>query len=340
MASLWFDGCGEFYNTNAQAQRVWTNIPNMTVQSTTPRTAGGKYIRGTAGTHWARKAFINGSTDECVWGFAYRTSTIGGTSVFARMWGSGTEHLRFSNVSGQILVELGNGTDIVTSAATPLSANTWHYIEIRALIANSGGQVEVHVDGVQVINESSVDTQNGGTATVNMVQVSSHSGVTTEFDDVYICDMTGAAPHNTFLGDVRVDVILPDGAGNTSDFDTTNGSANHWENVDEANADDDTTYNETPTANDVDLFTYEALDSISGGSSELGVKAVAIAKKVAAGDADLRLVARPGVTNRNGSTLPSQTSYKAHEHVWPTNPDGGAWTKTAIDGSEFGVEKL
>ena len=41
---------------------------------------------------------------------------------------------------------------------------------------------------------------------------------TLDIDDLYICDGTGSAPHNTFLGDCRVDTLLP----------TADGTAQQW----------------------------------------------------------------------------------------------------------------
>lgn len=335
MSLLFFDGAGEYYNT-AHIKQVWDGQVNATILPT-----GGR--RGGAGlsVFEGQDVFIAlPDTATVVCGFAVKMLPNTLTTRFLLLRYQGLIHLNFmANETGAIVIQ--DGTTVVLGQSAPgvVRSDVWHFIELKATISDTGSVV-VRVDGTEVINLPNVDTLNGSDAFVNNVVFASETlGVTSVFDDIYILDTTAPAPQDDFLGDVQVDALLPTGTGTTSDFDTTNGSATHYQNVDENPADADTTYNETPTANDVDLFTYPALAAITGGSSVVSVQALALAKRPDLGYSNIALVARPAATNRIGTSLSLQTSYRYKNHIWDDNPDGGDWTETAVNNSEFGVQK-
>ncbi len=335
MAIIFSDGCGEYYSTTEIAN-VWTStISGPTVVATGGR-RNGAYLN-IASLDAVIKTFT--AQQEIFFGFAVRIPSLSQTDLVDIKHVSTTHLVLSVNSDGSLELSL-SGSPILTTAAGLITQNIWQYIEVRALIDNSpNGAVEIRVDGIQRAVDTSADTQNGGSALINEIRFQ-EDNQTFHIDDVYILDTTGTpAPQKTFLGDVEIELLLPDGAGNTSDFDTATPSANHWENVDETPPDGDTSYNETAVVNDVDLFTYAALTSITGGSTVLGVKAAAFAKKTDGGDGDMRLVARPVSTNRNGATKTLATDYTYHNEYWDINPEtSAAWTDALINSSEFGVE--
>jgi hypothetical protein len=344
MALLWFDGCGEYYGTN-EITRVWNSRLNATVDVGTGRRSG-NCIKCTAQTHHVWKGFENGSPTTVIVGFAMKIeSTLPTDTNFVRLYGDGTNHLSFFvRNNGACGIDRGS-TEMAVSSAGIWTADVWKYVELKVLIDNTTlGTVEVRVDGVTVASATGLDTRNGGTTdTVNAVQFSSSASQTVRYDDVYICDTTTAI-RNDFLGDTQCDVVLADGDGATSAFDTTFPASptTHYTKVDEATPNDDTDYNETPTNADVDLFTYAALPAIAGSSSVKGVKVAIMAKKNDAGACNIRAVARPVSINRNGPTsFPLQVDYDYKQEIWAQNPETSAdWTDALINASEFGVEKI
>jgi hypothetical protein len=67
------------------------------------------------------------------------------------------------------------------------------------------------------------------------------------------------------------------------------------------------------------------------------VQATALARKDDAGSRSIALVARPGSTDRVGSTQAVSDGYAGYAQVWDTNPDTSAgWTVADLNSSQFG----
>lgn len=138
----------------------------------------------------------------------------------------------------------------------------WTHLELKATIADSGGVVQVRLDGAQVLSFSG-DTRNAGTAEIATVRFSNHfvaSGTRhlLRLDDVYLCDTAGGR-NNDFLGDVRVVTLRPNADTVQADFTPSAGSS-HYSLVAEAPDDDgDGTDVESGTVSHKDLYGYQEL---------------------------------------------------------------------------------
>jgi hypothetical protein len=345
MALLWYDGCGEYYATT-DIPRVWTSGGGGATVGSTGRRSGQAISCGQA-AHTFFKGFNNGSGDRIIVGMAVKWPSLPSTtSIFHRVYGEGFNHLQFKvHNTGQISCELVSiNNQVAITSGTPISADTWHYFEYDVTVGQTDGICILRVDGVELANQTSLDTRHFSASSdaIDALQWQSSASFTARFDDIYICDGTTAI-RNGFLGDVQCDVVAADGDGTTSAFDTTFPSSptTHYTKVDEATPNDETDYNETPTNGDVDLFDYAALPSISGGATVLGVKASILARKIDAGPCNIRAVARPVATNRNGTSQPLQVDYNYKHEIWAQNPETSAdWTDALINASEFGVEKV
>ena len=74
-----------------------------------------------------------------------------------------------------------------------VTAGTWYYVEIQAKLHDSTGFVIVRVNGVEVINASTLDTKDGGTKTVyDRVSMAMFDGRVNQYDDLYITTGAGA----------------------------------------------------------------------------------------------------------------------------------------------------
>tara|TARA_R110000772_G_scaffold267971_3_gene393609 strand:- start:40052 stop:41062 length:1011 start_codon:yes stop_codon:yes gene_type:complete len=336
MAVLFFDGCGETYPT-ADIKTVWQSAATPTVVAGTGRRGGACIAIGSSDNI---TALLPNST-ELIIGSAIRPTSGPGTSHIIRLFGDNDDHvsLQFTN-AGAIEARRGVATVLATSANAIMQLNVWTYIEFRVLFGDTAaGEVEIRANGVQVAVNLACDTKDGATDFYNRVNWAEFTQ-TFDVDDVYIVDTTGSAPYNTWLGDVEIEGAVPDGVGATSGFGTTFGSATHYLNVDEAGSDGDTTYNQG--AAQTDTYTVGNVAAIAGGSTVLGVKAVAVVKKVDAGLSQVQMVARPLATDRIGlvtHTLP--TDYVGVTEIWADNPEVSApWTDATFNASEFGVKVL
>lgn len=228
-----------------------------------------------------------------------------------------------------------NGTALATSA-NALTAGAWHHIEAKLAIADSGGVFEVRVNG-EVWATFSGDTKYSTTLnTANAIRLGGlPAAINVWYDDLYVCDGTGSV-NNSYLGDCRVDALFPSGAGASAQFAPT-GSANNWENVDDASPDDDATYNASDTAGSLDSFVFADLSAL--GATVFGVQANIIARKDDAGSRTLRAVARIGGANYEGSDLALSDSYLDLRQIWDKNPaTSAAWTESQINAAEFGYK--
>lgn len=343
MSILFFDGCGEYYNA-AQIERVWdgttigSNLP--AIETIGGRRSGACITLG-GNLEFIQKGFVGSKT--MVIGWAGRMQIPASNTSFMQVWGSQGRHLSFQVTSNGAIRITNSTVEIAISADDVVVDDVFQYYEFKFTIDPTTGIVEARVDGVEVLNETSQDTFNDGSELAYGIifrcpAISNGHRI----DDVYILNDSGGAPYNDFLGDIRVDALLPTGDGALSQFDTATPSSNHWENVDDNPADDDTSYNESATANDEDLFTFPALPVITPAHTVFGVKVVATLNKSDAGIQDFRMVCRPDATSfDSGTDLPCQTDFRFHEHIFEEDPDASApWTTATIDASEFGVKVI
>lgn len=252
----------------------------------------------------------------------------------------GVVHLTFRcQLDGSISVYRGDGTTLLgtTASANLLAPGVWSYLEIKATINDTTGSVEIKQDGTSVLSLTSQDTRNAGNANIARIRFQGHSGTgnSSWFDDVYICDTTGSAPHNDYLGDVRIVMILPSGAGDSTQWTPNAGS--NWDRVDETPGHDgDTTYVSDSTAGDTDLYNLAAVPS--GAGTVYAAKVIATARKDGAGAQDVELLVKSGTTT-DASPLKSLTdSYAEYDYTLVQNPDtSAAWSVADLDAVQVGI---
>lgn len=141
------------------------------------------------------------------------------------LWGDSgtTQHVTLTiNASRQLEVYRGSSSNVLLGA-TPLvdalALSTWYYIELKALLNDTAGTIDVRINGVNKLSLSAIDTKNAGTATVfNYLRVHlTPNNSTDKADDLYVCNGAGSL-NNDFLGDMRIETLTPNGDGNYSQW--------------------------------------------------------------------------------------------------------------------------
>lgn len=240
-----------------------------------------------------------------------------------------------TNSAGAIAIDRGS-TQIAISNAGILMADTWFFIEVKATIADSGGAVQVRVNGVVVVSVTNADTKASANASANVIRFGGGGSNTARYDDIYILDGTGATL-NDFLGDHRVRTLLP-AADDVVQFARSTGSYN-YANVDDASSDEDTTYNESSTVGAKDFFAFNDLPANPGTITCVQVSARA--RKNDAGERSLRTKVKSDGTEANGATNALGSTYLYSAEVFATDPaTGAAWTETAVNAAGYGYEVL
>ena len=271
-------------------------------------------------------------------GFAFQyDSLLAGDLIFFNVLDSGTSHLdlRLTN-TGTVRITR-NGTTLATGA-TVLSATTWYYLELKFTIADApNGVYDLHINGVSEFSSSTADTRNGANASVNQIVLrgGSISGQSMSFDDFYLLTTSGGAPTNDFLGDVRIQALFPDGNGNSSNFDGSDGnSTDNYLLVDESTPNGDTDYVASGDVNDKDTYTYTNLSP--GTGTVYGIQHLPYARKTDAGARSICTVDRLSATEVDSANKALTTTYLYLPDISEAKPGGGVWTVTDVNSAEFG----
>ena len=341
MALLWMDGFEGYGDTDGQAVEA-TLARRYTVTSTHGVKDDGRYGGWCIQPDTKSGSFMTPALtmdDTLIVCFALKfpqqLDTIG--SQFCDLWSGGTVGMRVGvDADGALRVYL-SGVELQRTVPSIINPRRWQWIEFKVVCDNATGSYELKVDGTTVLTASGVDTQSN-LAYYDQVMLSGVDNSTAEtprFDDFFVMDSTGS-DYNDFVGQRRIDVIVPDGDTATVDW-TVSGGSNHWELVDDLDPDDDTTYVEDTVSTNQDRWTYSAL-------ADMGtIDAVCLLTDVRVTDAntyDLTTVVKSGGVEytANASTV-SSTAYAMPERLMTVDPDTlVAWTQGGVNSVEMGVE--
>lgn len=247
-----------------------------------------------------------------------------------------TLHLSLRNNSTGTIDVLRGSTVIASAPADSYSPGIWHYWEVQASVDSTAGRVIVRIDGSKVIDFTG-NTRNGGTSVMLDTLKLTGNGATdpgVTLDDLYILNSTGTT-NNDFLGDVRVQSLVPNGAGSFTQFVPT-GATENWQNASDVPY-NTTRYNSSDTVGDRD--TYTLTDTLSGTGAVYGVQTNMIAAKGDAGSAGLKSVLISDGTTHYGPDRNLNASPIQSRVIYDQNPaTGSAWTVSSVDNLEIGAE--
>lgn len=337
MALLFIDGF-DHYSTNADLAKKWNSVSGTypTVATSSGRRGGGALQCQSTATYYVQKTFSAKST--IIIGMAVKFGATANDFLGLYEGGTTTRHLTLYYDGANVKLYRGTsaGTLLATSSNAMISG-AWTYVEIKATIHDTTGAYELRFNGSSdaAMTASSVDTRNGGTSgvidTVRLVVALSTSAY---FDDIYICDNSGAS-NNSFLGDCRIDTLLPIGDGNYTQFTPSTGTA-HYATVDETTP-NTTDYNSGANSGDRDSYTFPDLTSLTS-QTVYGVQINAAALKSDSGARSLGTMSRSGSTNKDGAGGALSTSQTFISELQETDPANNAWTESNVNAAEFGVK--
>src|SRR5439155_547454 len=237
---------------------------------------------GTNGTNSVRssstgtlaKTLPGGSKATLVAGCNFRTVTFPNTAKqVIGFRDSGTDQCDVRVKLDGTLQVTRNGT-VLGTGTTVLAANVFYFIELKVTFATGAtGSATLRINNNVELTLTNVQTAASANATANqLVLDTTGSNSIADWDDLYCCDSL-TANNNDFLGVLRVQVMLPDGAGNYAQW-TPNAGTN-FSRVNETPPDEDTTYNASSTLNQIDTFTFGNVTPATG--TVKGVEVVVVA---------------------------------------------------------------
>lgn len=340
MALLFIDG----FDAGDYATK-WDFVDRLAATSAVTRFGTGMSLGSTNNS--IQTAYKTIEASDCVTlGFAlrrYQSASLSTTSFLSD--GGSTYHITINiGSSGRVNVVRGSysGT-LIATGTTVLPYNRWFYIEIQVTVSDTIGSVEVRLNGSTTpeIKLTDIDTRNGGTNTaidgisIGCQDTSIYSAG--YFDDLYILNSSGET-NNTFLGDVRVQTIVPNGTGESSQFTGSDGdSVDNYALLDElpfSVAD----YVKSNVVGERDMYTMSKLQNNT--DSILGVQHTIIGTKTGAAN---NINIKPALSI-NGSIYYGDVhilpyTFKSLQKVHDNNPGTlSKWTVSDINSIETGME--
>lgn len=248
-----------------------------------------------------------------------------------------TTHARLTvGAGGELQAYAGPSLPLIGTSSIILDTSVWYYVEFQVVLSASAGSVKVNVDGVSQISSTSIDTKNGGTASVfDSIWFGPGGDGNISFDDMYITNSLGSA-NTSFLGDTKVIWILPAGNGAVSQLTNDLGnSTNNFSHVNSTTT-QETTFVQSATAGNEDVYTMQML---AGPGTISGLQTVMLGDKNNAGARTLTPVIREVSTDYAGTAVPlNENSPSYLTQIYEDDPGTSAqWTISGFNNAEFGA---
>jgi hypothetical protein len=346
MTLLFVDGF-EGYST-ADTMKFWDSgyVANDAEIAATGRRGGNCLYKPYSGYNsWHLDKTITTPTGGGIWnivGFAFRYNSSGGDQYFLEfitpVWGGGAVLLKMNDAHQLQAIRIqSTQASVAETYLTPLEVDTWYYIEIKVIIHNVSGRIVVNLNEQQVIDWTGDNLPFGSSDIIETIRFEGLAWSGISIDDIYIADDQGTGVTD-FLGDIRIDAINPNGAGNYTQFTPSAGA--NYECVDEASF-DDTDYVSDLIIGNKDSYAYADVPIDLDDAGIIGVELLNVAERTAGTDnIKMKGFLRTGSTDYEESTAISlPETYSSKRLIWEKDPsDSNIWTQAKINACEFGME--
>jgi hypothetical protein len=231
------------------------------------------------------------------------------------------------NSNGSIYCYQGaGGTTFATTAAGVLTTSTWVYIEVEVVISASVGSMNVYMNGASMLSVSSVNTFVSGGSGVGYVQlwapINSNTSFFLYYDDIYVTDTA------TRLGESRVETLRP--SSDSVITWTPDTGANNYGRVSDSVVDGDSSYVQTSTVGNRDLYGITALSSTP--ATIFAVNTVMFAEKTDSTTRTLQATVKSGGTDSLATAVNLSASYQRYDYILMTDPHtSAAWTSSGVN---------
>ncbi|MEN6367687.1 MAG: hypothetical protein ABFC88_12825 [Thermoguttaceae bacterium] len=218
-------------------------------------------VAATSGLNWLESEWKHVELKVHTATISFNGSLYNGSNVIDAI--ESTEGLAVGQeINAWYLPALTYIASIVDAHSITVTNNATHN-QVGAYIFALGGSYTLRVNG-EVVLSSDIYPVEGVSWTVLYDALSIESpaeGATLYLDDLYICDSTGSAPTNDFLGLALVTRCVPNSDSDTNEWTPQTG-ANHFEMVDDGVTADDDTYIEADSTGDTELWSHTAIGDV------------------------------------------------------------------------------
>jgi hypothetical protein len=309
---------------------------------------------GRNGTQAMRSVATNGGDNRIIknfsshatWivGFAFQADQIGTTTSILRIQDGSTQQMEVKiSPSGLFLVSRA-GTTLATGSQI-ITPTLYYHVQFKTTIHNTTGAYELRVNSVTELSATNVDTQNSANATASQIHLGKDalgSGTGWEFDDYWICNGADSgvsgAPNNDFLGDLRIQLRMPSGNGNSSGMVGSDGNStdNYLLVDDPPPPNSDTDYVVGDSVGDKDTYAMQDLTPTAG--TVFGIQVGHWAKKTDAGARSICNVVRSASVEEDSADYSLGTDYDYNFDIREDDPSGNQWTISSVNAMEAGTK--
>lgn len=335
MSLLFMDSFDHYDKASAKDKYVSVNAVSDIIP--------GRHLNGFQGI--ARCA-LNPTSNRIIVGGAYKF-TSSPVSFFTIVDTNNTVgNLELNGTGGLEVHMYGPSAPFAATINDVIRFNQWHYIEFDFTITTSGAipnvryamsSVKIIVDGFQVLNTvlGNSTTQSNTPSATNWNGVDL-GWVNLIIDDFYICDGSGAN-FNAPLGDVRIDVIRPNGVGFVTEWTPVPGITPNWDLVNDIVPDDETGYVLATVAPKSDLYTME---DVNTGNTIIGAQILADARRTDEGFANAsNLLRHAGVTTELPVRPLGSTYFYRNRDIFTTMPNGDPLSDANMNALQAGIKR-
>lgn len=332
MALLFMDGFEGNDAMNSSFSSKWTGGPTSLTSPVRYSFTGSRSSNGTL-----TKTIP--ATTQLTIGFAFSDNGASGGGEFncaellSNSGGTSQLYMTYKGSDGKFRVYRTGGTLLATgTGSVTQGTGNWGYVEWQVTIGPSAGTSVVNLNGVADSTFTGNTQATSPYTTIDTVKLENAY----VFDDVYMADGTGSV-NNSFLGNVRVLPLVPNGAGASTQFTPSTGS--NWSCVDALPIQNTTDVTAASGGGDIDTYTLSSLSYTP--ASVLGVQ-TNISAAQSGGTVTAKTILRASGTNYAGaSNSVTQSGQLWFGDMWNTNPaTSAAWTASEVGGIQAGVEAV
>lgn len=332
--------CGFELGSNLEAQSVNLSA-SSSIQTTTKRTGGyalkigavGDYVRfdsrATTTGAWA----ATGRADSWIrFYFRYKTKPSSGREWIFDVRDTSTNPKMFLglNSDGTLSAYCFDGTSLIGTSASALSADTWYRLELK-VGTGSDAECTVKVDGSTVISDTwDVGETNG--AYYDFGSLVSVGGNSIEFyyDDIY-------GETATYPGAGQCEVMQVTGDGNYTTWTASTGDK--WNCIDEIPYSNSDYVESTLTSDQAYTGALESAATAGISGTINCAEQIIGVKRSGSANGTIRMRLRSNTTDSDTGTNYGSTSTEVTlGRIFATDPaTSAAWTTSGLDGVEVGA---
>jgi hypothetical protein len=247
--------------------------------------------------------------------------------------------LRIDPVTRFLIVN--SGVDELATGTIEITSDTSHYIEVKGFADATTGTVEVRVNGVTDISLTNQTTVQSGNAQINKIGFDGlGSSLNYILDDIYILDGDGSV-NNDFLGDMRVEMVVVNHEGDSSEWEAVPSdpvatpNPDNWEEVKQV----DPERVRTATLNAKDLYGLKRLKVATENIAAVQISIVG--RNENSTTHIITPILKSGGTEYNQTPIEfTDNALRTYSQVLDVSPmTGVAWTSSEFDNLQVGFKK-